>query len=350
MTGCWSFDRVAEGLLFSDLRQLSRRHPQDAMLDVNGVPLARGRATEVHTWRSHHAFSGRCGLSVKRPTEPSDNREAARRNGGGDVPNPEKMSSSHECTFSRSPDDYRAWEVDFHLQSTSETPHVLLSVAPQYLPLQSSVVESGRSWCPPTAEEQEMYDKRILETPLIWEEPMTLSVDCTTNGIFLWSDEWRMFGEKIADRCFSRRIQSHVGEYSVDNTGPRSVVREGPYEAFVRLSWRMMAAGECDAYYGEKRSFNDSSLPNTCVGPRYGEVSVFLRTSNLDQEDEVASVMRQRDGGGTVRARGGESVSSGAQVWERAGGCAVPGDDVPDEMYFAPYVTLMDAGDEAILL
>ncbi|ESL11780.1 hypothetical protein TRSC58_00462 [Trypanosoma rangeli SC58] len=318
------------------------------MLDVNEVPLASEHAIEAYTGRSRHALSGRCGLAVRRPTEKHDYRNAARRNGSGDAPAPE-MSLSHEYTILRSPDDYRTWEVDFYLQATGENPRVLLSVAPHYLPFQSRDAESGRFWRPPTAEDQEMYDKRMLETSFIWEEPMTLSVDCTTNGIFLWSEEWIILGEKIADKCFSRRIQGRGGDDRVDNASLGSVVREGPYEAFVRLSWRMMSDGENDACGGEKCSLNDLSLPNTFVGPRHGEVAVFLRTSSSEQEDEDVAILRQRHGSGRVGACGGESVSSGVQVWKRAGGCAVSGDDVPDGVHFTPYVTLMDAGDDAIL-
>ncbi|EKG05011.1 hypothetical protein TCSYLVIO_003923 [Trypanosoma cruzi] len=348
--GFWVFDRVADGFLFPGRRQLSRLHQRNAILDSNGMTLTGDLAAEATTWRSHHAFSGRCGLSVKRSPEPHDNRDEARRNGGGDVPHPEKMFPSYECIISRSPNDYRAWAVDFHLQSTSEEPHVLLSVAPYYAPLQSNLVEGGRSWRPPTTEEQEMYDKRMLETPLIWEEPMTLSLDCTNNGMFLWSEEWKIFGEKIADNCFSRRSQSRGGDDSVDQMGGVSGVREGPYEAFVRLSWRMMSAGENDMYDGEKRSLSDASVRNIIVGPCQGEMTVFLRTSSSDQNEGDVSVPRQINGTGNVGAHGGESVSSGVQVWKRAGGRAVLGDDIPNEIYFTPYVTLMDAGDEAILL
>ncbi|KEG10756.1 hypothetical protein DQ04_03331000 [Trypanosoma grayi] len=321
--GHWVFDRVADGLFLQGLRpHLSKLHRQDVLLDVNGSLLTGGNAADATTWRSHHAFSGRCGLRLEQAAVPPTGPPAA--------------------IVSTSASDYRAWVADFHLQSTSEEPHLLVSVAPHYAPLQGNTEQGRRAWRPPTAEEQDTYDKRMLETPLIWEEPMTISIDCTASGMFLWSEELGYYGEKVAERCFVRRSNENGG----DDKATASVGREGHFEAFLRLSWRMAQTGDTDV----------ASTRNS--GNSNAEMAVFVRADTTEEGGneapcDVPAADTAKTGGSeaaAARRSGGNGLGDGAYVWRLLWERAVTWHNVPDEVHFTPYVTLMDGGDEVTLL
>ncbi|ORC93548.1 uncharacterized protein TM35_000014250 [Trypanosoma theileri] len=417
----WVFERLADGLFLGPrhpLRHLCKLHRQGVLLDRNGTPLTADNIHTATTWRSHHAFSGRCGLRVdqqqqqqqgegegkgkEREDEGENSKQQtlqknANSYGGGDVPQPETvLEESGEAIVSQSPDDYRTWIADFHLLSKSDEPHVLLSVAPHFLPLQGNTTEE-KVWHSPTKEDQEIYDKRMLETPLIWEEPMTLSVDCTSNGMYLWSEEWGFFGEKIADSCFEQQVHRRVvGDYHSNNrNGIQESLQqqeqieewqqEKSHEAFVRLSWRMKPAGEQDARSGEHRSLHDSTFTHINENfQSYGEMVVFVRSGS--SQDNVCNDRNNGSTGGggddgnsggsgmslVVSAitttllsssssssgglngckgtEGGELISSGNHVWRRVCERVVVLNGILQEMHFVPYVTLMDDGDEVTIL
>ncbi|KAH9577563.1 hypothetical protein LSM04_008303 [Trypanosoma melophagium] len=409
MISHWVFERIADGLFLGPrrpLRHLCKSHRRGIMLDRSGVPLTADNTAAATTWRSHHAFSGRCGLYLDQQRESEQQRErkeeernekqehvqnSVNRNGGGDVPQPETVwEGGGETIVSQSPDDYCTWIADFHFFSTSDEPHVLLSVAPHYAPLQGNTTEEESIWRPPTQEEKEIYDKRMLETPLIWEEPMTLSVDCTANGMYLWSEEWGFFGEKIADTCFEERGQRCAGNNYRNNTRgmqqqEEEEQQEKSYEAFVRLSWRMTAAGEHDARAGEDPSLHDSTITHSNENLQgHGEMVVFVRTGC--SQDEVCNGRSNNNnnnnntGGdgssstngtshmppvastplastaslgclnGCKGVEGGERIISGEHVWRRVCERVLVLGRVPQEIHFVPYVTLMDDGDEVTIL
>lgn len=204
----WAFEAYAEGLRTTlaeakassePPRQLHKTSRNNDLFDAAGKPLAAHELHNVTTWRTHHAFGGRCALVKAQEGKESDAAVAVASRTG-----PQRWAEQAWAA-------YQDWSVSFSLRSTTaEEPHILLSVAPAYVPLLSSptgeTLEADAATlsslpAAPTAQEQQHYDNRLLDTPLIWEEAYTLSVECTPRGMFLWSDQWELYGKKIADRC-----------------------------------------------------------------------------------------------------------------------------------------------------
>lgn len=163
--------------------------------------------------------------------------------------------------LSRRPADYSSWRVDLYLRSSVDDPNILVSVGPYYYPygselgaLSGMVPIATSSSClsicsnlgiadsegideahrkkkchnstntsdsviypppqgqhpspcpiqlfsplPPTPEERRYFDKKMLYTPLIWEEPFTVSVEVTAGGLSLWSEQWEVYSKRLSD-------------------------------------------------------------------------------------------------------------------------------------------------------
>lgn len=151
--------------------------------------------------------------------------------------------------LSRRPTDYTEWRVDLYLRSESENPSMLISVGPFFCPYATelgvlsdvlsvpedrfllfpptrgktprrhssfspekarSVSASPKScgqhlspFCffspfPPTSEERQCFDKKMLYTPLIWEEPFTVSAEVNAKEISVWSEFWELYGQRVS--------------------------------------------------------------------------------------------------------------------------------------------------------
>ncbi|CBH10593.1 hypothetical protein, conserved [Trypanosoma brucei gambiense DAL972] len=328
MKKCWVFDCAAPGL-YCEPRRLLKPFSTDNILDATGRAFETVEdGLKATTWRTHHAFSARCGLtSVTR----SDSTTCGK--------------GVEESSVSRSPEDYREWHADFHLRSPSAEPHVLLSVAPHYLPSRGSGnADDGRKmevvgsrgrwlkpWRPQTAEEQAAYDAAVLGTPLIWEEPLVLSLDCTADGVFLWSEDHGIYGEKVANRCFERH-SSDAGDDSA----------EFKQEAFLRFRWSEQPPAQTSSVGSGRHEMKEEHVESPNVS-KCGELRVFRgqRTKVEAEEPHVERISYEE---------ADVDAGSGGFLWQSVLHRIISCGPVPKEVYFAPYVTLMESGDEVSLL
>ncbi|CBZ30271.1 conserved hypothetical protein [Leishmania mexicana MHOM/GT/2001/U1103] len=308
-------------------RYLWKKNRNNYLFDAQGKLLG---AAEVHNptiWRTHHAFSARCALVS--PTVPPTGGAGAQSFGA-----PGWAEQAWTA--------YQSWAVGFRLSSTAtDEPHILLSVAPAYFPnLVSATGEIHKANaatlaclpCAPSAEEEDLYNKRMLETPLIWEEPYALSVECTTHGVFLWSDHWGIFGRKIADRCLEVRQgeakRSGIPTLPSPDPSPSSAAADEEvapvvYDAALRLRWSTAGTGS--------QSTTDGGSSRAVVPT----LSVELKTSG----DAAAG------GAATTRE---EKV--GEELWQHLVDLPLSLDEVACKAAFRPYVTLMEGGDSVELL
>ncbi|KAG5493907.1 hypothetical protein JKF63_01739 [Porcisia hertigi] len=327
----WGFEEYAEGLsIFTEKydapltgttpeggsaaplpppRHLYKQNRNNDLFNAQGKLLNTTEAQGATTWRTHHAFSGRCALvNLSAPADDA-------------VSHPLNPSSWAEQAWTA----YQNWSISFHLRSTAtDEPHILLSVAPAYFPnLVSSTGERHEADaatlaslpCAPSAEEEVMYNKRILETPLIWEEPYALSVDCTPHGVFLWSDHWGIFGQKISERCL---------ELHADNAGENETATMPFYDAALRLRWNANGAE------------NPSSTDGVCVRGVTPTLTVELKKTSDNAADGATSTARV------------EKMKQ--EVWQHLIDLPLPLDYVALKAAFRPYVTLMEGGDSVELL
>ncbi|CBZ37619.1 hypothetical protein, conserved [Leishmania donovani] len=308
-------------------RYLWKKNRNNYLFDAQGKLLGAAEAHSPTIWRTHHAFSGRCALV--NPTAPVTGGAAAQSFGA-----PGWAEQAWTA--------YQSWSVGFRLSSTTtDEPHILLSVAPAYFPnLVSATGEIRKADaatlaslpCAPSAEEEVIYNKRMLETPLIWEEPYALSVECTTHGVFLWSDHWGIFGRKIADRCLEARQdnvrQSGIATLPSPDPSPSSAAAGEElalvaYDAALRLRWN--AAGP-----GSKSSTDGGSA--RAVAPT---LSVELKTSGDAAAGGAAPTCEEK---------------VGEELWQHLIDLPLSLDEVACKAAFRPYVTLMEGGDAVELL
>lgn len=169
--------------------------------------------------------------------------------------------------LSRCASDYSEWRVDLYLRSESQNPSILISVGPFFCPYATELgvlsnvlsipedrfllfppnrrdsARSGFSFSevkirstspsapsrdrctfppcpfspfPPTSEERQSFDKKMLYTPLIWEEPFTVSAEINAKEISVWSE----FGELYGQRVHSTGFQKVCGEPQRVETPP----------------------------------------------------------------------------------------------------------------------------------
>ncbi|GET92226.1 hypothetical protein, conserved [Leishmania tarentolae] len=344
----WGFEAYAEGLYtapnssgapLSDVapqkgdavplappRYLWKKNKNNDLLDAQGKLLTPTEAYNPTIWRTHRAFSGRCALV--NPTATATNGMASQSFGA--------PGWAEQAWAS-----YQSWSVGFRLSSkATEKPHILLSIAPAYFPNLVSATGEIRPVdaatlaslpSAPSAEEEVIYKKRMLETPLIWEEPYALSVECTANGVFLWSDHWGIFGRKIADRCLEVRqgevARGGIATRASPSPSPSSAADDTlawvAYDAALRLRWNVAGTG------------NQSNSDGRSAGAGTPTLSIELRTRAGAAEGGAATV---RD----------EKV--GKELWQHLTDLPLSLDDVASKATFRPYVTLMEGGDSVELL
>ncbi|KAG5493145.1 hypothetical protein GH5_01882 [Leishmania sp. Ghana 2012 LV757] len=342
----WGFDAYAEGLsttpntdgapladttakegAAAPPRCLCKQNQNRDVFDVQGNLLNTSEAHSATTWRTHHAFSGRCAL-VNEATA-----------AGGAAAHCFTAPDWAEQAWTA----YQSWSVAFRLRSiTTDEPHILLSVAPAYFPSLVTVTGGTReadaatlASLPgaPSAEEEVIYNKRMLETPLIWEEPYALSVECTPNGVFLWSDHWGIFGKRVADHCMEvrRGAARQSGMAKLPSPGPplaSAAADERPaptiYDAALRLRWSATGTG------------NQSSTDGVPASAATPTLSVELKLASADEAGRTAA---------TTCVEG-----VGEDLWQHLVNLPLPLDEVARKAAFRPYVTLMEGGDAVELL
>jgi hypothetical protein len=87
------------------------------------------------------------------------------------------------------------WDVALQLTSMgTSSPNVLVGLGPRNTQSASLLVRDGAADEVPTAESQQMFEGRVLSTPLIWEEPGFVCMECSDRGVRLWSDAMGWFG------------------------------------------------------------------------------------------------------------------------------------------------------------
>ena len=106
-------------------------------------------------------------------------------------------------------------------ESTAVTPNILVGFSP--IPMRKITTTtteqeptmqrlSGGDWS--EAAEQ----TRLLSTPLLWEEPGTIMMECSDKGAFLWSDALGLYGKKVWDQCFVREANRWVAAVAMSLT------------------------------------------------------------------------------------------------------------------------------------
>lgn len=325
----WGFDAFADGLstaakdsdspdTAAPPQQLHKHYRNNDLFDAGGKLLDAETAHHATTWRSHHAFSGRCALVS--PIAAADQQQQQRR--AFHVPAWAEQSWSA----------YQSWSAGFRLRSVAaDEPHILLSIAPAYFPNLVSATGDTREAdaatlaslpCPPSAEEEAIYHHRVLETPLIWEEPYALSLECTPHGLFLWSDQWGIFGKKVADRCLEVRSDPSVSPGTGDAAVEGASSAQPCFAAALRLHWRAGAGG---------------SSAGTPAAPTQPTLTVELQTVEADAATTGSTTSVTTERGGNA-------------VWQQVIELPLPLDGVSAKAAFRPYVTLMEGGDSVELL
>nr|CCM14805.1 hypothetical protein, conserved [Leishmania guyanensis] len=316
-----------EGDAAAPPRHLCKQNRNNDLFDAQGKLLNAVEARSATIWRTHHAFSGRCALV--NPTATTSGVAAQSFGAPGWAEQAWRA--------------YQSWSVGFHVRSvTANEPHILLSIAPAYFPNLVSATGETREAdaatraslpCAPSMEEEVIYNKRVLETPLIWEEPYALSVECTTRGVFLWSDHWGIFGKKIADRCLEMRQggarRSGMATLPSPDPSPSSAAVDEKlaptaYDAALRLRWSITDTG------------NKSSTESGSAKAVSATLSVELKAITGDVAAGAAATTR----GANVRE----------EFWQHLVDLSLPLDDVAYKAAFRPYVTLMEGGDSVELL
>lgn len=323
----WAFEAYADGLSVTapgaeskttsaPPQELHKTSRNNDLFDASGKPLAPDAVHDVTTWRTHHAFGGRCALVHQTPQsvhEDSASNAAAATHAPAYPSGPSWAEQAWTA--------YQNWSIAFHLHSvTAEEPHILLSVAPAYFPMLSS--PTGETLVPdaatqdslpaaPSAEEQQHYNNRLLDTPLIWEEAYALSVECTPRGMFLWSNHWELFGKKISDRCLEVEKHSAV---------------EAPlqsYNAGVRLRFNSTSAAAL--------ATNAEATTTVASTP---VLAVDLRApASLPQPLAVA-----------ISKEGDEAL------WQHVMDIPLPMDAIAHKSAFRPHVTLLESGDSVHII
>eukprot|EP00796_Vickermania_ingenoplastis_P007230 gene7230-5081_t len=178
---------------------ITRELDTSALCGPDGKPLSDADKESVSTWRTNKSFSGRCGLGVRNAVVTPNLQESDERVA--------EIRSVVPQWLSQAPHEYRNWSAQFYLRSSAELPNILLTVAPYYFPYTAELDLAGPlrgpvkpfDPLPSTPEERWAFDRKMLHTPLIWEEPYALSFEVNKDGIFLWSETWELYGTKVGE-------------------------------------------------------------------------------------------------------------------------------------------------------
>ncbi|CCW66601.1 unnamed protein product [Phytomonas sp. Hart1] len=351
------------------------------LLDVNGRVLSVQEARLATTWRTHHAFSARCGLAVSQTTIYSPPRTPHTPAGipkQTETPEDSTQTCGQALPFRGTPPwmlrdarFYRAWKIDVYIRSTCADPHILLSVAPHYFVYgygngvalngksgphpptgQNGDNENALPW-PSSVEDKIAYDKRMLETPLVYEEPYAVSAAFGSKGIHLWSDHWVRHGERVSSHrlepFFSKEdsfLQSFSPlsfiQFSSDQEGGVSgegITRNGSstegtplgYQGFVRLQWS--TPDPC----------SDAQMDDTLVAT----LSVFVGETR-HRDSQKGDLGTHRDAANSSKNNLG--IDSNDIKWQHAFDRTLQLGPETSNLLFVPYVTLLDSGSEVLIL
>ncbi|CAD2215768.1 hypothetical protein AGDE_15201 [Angomonas deanei] len=203
----WFIHKAALGLITSSSRGTSlidTVHKGDrceALLNRDGGVMTEEEAERETTWRTHHSFTAQFCLT-----------EAQEGHAG--------VPATHVSS-------YDEWSADLTCEQTGGDgedvdPHLLLSIAPYYVPFQGKVDRSGGDdrgghqlvHVAPNEEEERRFLQSMLETPLIWEETGVLSLECNRRGLFVWSEEWKHYGRPLSASGFEK--QGDANQYAAN--------------------------------------------------------------------------------------------------------------------------------------
>lgn len=376
--GQFAFEGVAEGLCstlthppkrtwitdretynqWNPSKWVSRVLASDGFTDSKGKPLTENEAQKITTWRTYNSFSARCGVAKVHGVTQfglsiSEVRVA-------------EISSLMPLWLSRQPADYRSWTVEYYLRSSAELPSILVSVGPYFYPYTSEIglLRRGRPLrpfdpLPASPEERNTFDRKMLQTPLIWEEPYTVSVELNHEAILLWSDTWEVFGQRLSDEPAMQKAENGKRFGEVNSILKRSLefetmpgIEETPlFEAFIRLDWSTGAevdvTGRRQALLGVWRGEMDYRS-----GVYEDEMDASETVEEKSQSIEMASV-------GSGDSEESEAADLGKRVkvrqmlrcnWTKVGEqkFVIPPEAV--NVFFTPYVTLLAGGDTAVII
>lgn len=378
--GFFSFEGVAPGLVTSHTNPVKRtwivdRETYNAwnpsrwisrtvagpsqFLDETGKAISSAEAADAATtWKTMNSFSGRCGLAKPNSmTRFTSNQSDVRR---------ADISTVAPLWLSRSPKDYREWSVQFYLRSSVELPSILVSVGPYFYPYASEIDLMGPrgriqpfSPIPSTAQERYQFDRKMLQTPLIWEEPYTMSVEVNKDGTFFWSDTWELFGVKAGDEGMQ---DSETGirfgdiaailQRSIDFETMPGLDARPHYEAFVRLDW-------CSSENVDENTGKRAAKLEVWRGFLDEKSGVYEQEELPMDVDEEPSMAEEASSTSSTGSDKSESLRLGGKVkvvqllrcnWTKIGEQAysIPKEAV--DVMFAPYVTLLSGGDTAIVI
>jgi hypothetical protein len=187
---------------------------------------------------------------------------------------PETAAASNTCSGGEE------WDVALQLTSKGiSSPNVLVGLGPRGTT--ASLLVDGAAEVPPTAESQQMFEGRVLSTPLIWEEPGFVCMECSDRGVRLWSDAMGWFGtpphtavaageggrtNTAGPSCFQYSNERERWEADVRVTWCPSLPVDagaqsaGRFEFFVgssagaRSEWTSVATGHCPVPLEEQPS------------------------------------------------------------------------------------------------
>ncbi|CUG93814.1 Hypothetical protein, putative [Bodo saltans] len=149
------------------------------------------------------------------------------------------------------------WDVALRLTSSGkESPNVLVGFGPRQRTMTPANAGNGgttqnhnNDQQPPTeGESQQMFERRILSTPLIWEEPGFVCMECTSSdvGVRLWSDTLGWFGISSSKLLLQEptTVDRHASDEKIDSSIPPPLScfqyssERDLWEADVRLTWK----------------------------------------------------------------------------------------------------------------
>ncbi|CCW60579.1 unnamed protein product [Phytomonas sp. EM1] len=351
------------------------------LFDAGGRLLSLSAAGFATTWRTHHAFSARCGIMLSQkaahassgvvPTDHSNSKQTEKVDDRIVICGDELPFRGTPSWMLRSPRFYRKWKIDLYVRSTCADPHILISVAPHYyaygngkempsdgeerlhLPTEQNDDEENAMIWPCNMEAKAMYDKRILETPLVYEEPYAISTEFGTNGMFLWSDHWERYGEQVSDH----RLQPFFSK------------EDSLYQAPLPLSFILSSSDQKRGAVEKDIGRNGRTVENTPLGYqgliRLQWSTVGLRSDTQPHNTSVATLSvfvganppqgAQTSEPGTPSEAANSSPKdlkfSGKDIeWQHAFDTTLELDPEASNLLFVPYATLLECGDEVLLL
>lgn len=192
---------------------------------------------------------------------------------------------------------------------SSSSPNVLVGFSP--IPLRSSTTapQQGGSGIVMNGEWSSTAEQtRLLSTPLLWEEPATVMLECSERGAFLWSDALGLYGKRIWDQCFVKHSESNK------------------WVARVSMSLSDVA------------SKDDGERPLT--GPTTELVPSAMRYEFRVYDPSTATTQNN------VTTRDGAEGNGGPHVWAMTDGVIAPEGGV----LLSPVVTLIERGCSATIV